>query len=257
MPTETQPAEERAGKQLRYRAGRIVAPVGTTVIGYIRVSTNEQASSGYGLKSQESQLRDAADRKGWDLLEIMRDEGESGKTLERPGLQAALKKIAAGEADALVVAKLDRVSRSVVDFGMLLDWFGEAEAIFLALDLNVDTSTPGGRLVANVFASVAEWERDTIAARTSAGLAAARAEGKPIGPAAVSDQPELAAHIQELRDSGLSLRAIADQLNAEGVPTLRGGAEWRVSSVQTALGYRRRARRRRPTLLPAIKRVAV
>jgi DNA invertase Pin-like site-specific DNA recombinase len=224
------------------------------VIGYLRVSTAEQAASGYGLKAQEAAIRETAKRKGWKLVELIRDRGESGKSLQRPGLRDALEQLAAGDAEGLVVAKLDRLSRSVVDFGSLLDWFAEAEAVLVALDFDIDTSTPGGRLVANVLMSVAEWERDTIAARTSAGLAAARADGKAIGPAAVSDRPELRRRIQQLRDKGLSLRAIAEKLNADGIQTLRGGREWRVSSVQTVLGYKRPTRRRRGGALPAIKR---
>lgn len=224
----------------------------TPLIGYIRVSTDEQAASGYGLKAQRAAIREAAGRRDVELIDLVSDEGLSGKSLERPGLIAALERIAAGEAAGLVVAKLDRVSRSVVDFGLLLDWFDRAGAIFIALDLNVDTSTPGGRLVANVLASVAEWERDTIAQRTKAGLAAARAEGRPIGPAAVRDRPELVERIHAMRDEGRSLRAIAEALNADGVPTLRGGSTWRPSSLQTILGYKRRRPVRGPVELPPV-----
>lgn len=222
------------------------------VIGYARVSTEEQAASGYGMKAQERAIAETIDRRDFELVATIRDEGLSGTSLDRPGLYEALERIAAGEAEGLVVAKLDRVSRSVVDFGLLLDWFDRAGAVFVALDLNVDTSTPGGRLVANVLASVAEWERDTIAQRTSAGLAAARAEGRRIGPGSVSDRPELVARIQGHRDEGLSFRQIAERLNADAVPTIRGGAEWRASSIQTVLGHRRRRKRRGPVALPEI-----
>lgn len=235
------------------REGQIVAAVGTRIIGYTRVSTEEQAASGYGLRSQENQIRATVERREWALVDVFSDEGKSGRTLDRPGLNQALQLIADDKADGLVVAKLDRVSRSVVDFGLLLDWFTEAGAIFLALDLNVDTSSPGGRLVANVFASVAEWERDTIAQRTKDGLAVVRAEGRPIGPGAVSDQPELAMHIQSMRDEGISLRGICDRLNAEGVPTPRGGSTWRPSSLQTILGYRRRRKPRTAASLPELR----
>jgi DNA invertase Pin-like site-specific DNA recombinase len=224
----------------------------TKLIGYIRVSTEEQAASGYGLKAQESAIRETVDRRGAELVELVRDEGKSGRSLERPGLLAALQRIADGEAEGLVVAKLDRASRSVVDFGLLLDWFDRAGAVFIALDLNVDTSTPGGRLVANVLASVAEWERATIAQRTTAGLAAARAEGRAIGPPAVRDNPELVERIHAMRDQKLSLREICAVLNEEGVPTLRGGTTWRASSLQTILGYKRRRRHRGPVALPPV-----
>lgn len=224
------------------------------VLGYLRVSTAEQAASGYGLKAQEAAIRAAVKQRGWKLAGIIRDKGASGKSLDRPGLREALEKIAAGEVEGLVVAKLDRLSRSVIDFGGLLDWFHEAAATLVALDFDLDTSTPTGRLIATIMMAMAEWERETIGVRTADGLAAARAEGKPIGPVAVSDRPEVARRIQELKDRGLSYRQIAEQLNEDGIATLRGGKKWRVSSVQTALGYRRPARRRRPTALPAIKR---
>ena len=224
------------------------------MLGYSRVSTAEQAERRYGLEAQEHAIRETCDRRGWWLVDpIIRDEGESGKSLVRPGLEQALAHLAAGDADGLIVAKLDRLSRSVVDFGLLLEWFTEAEATLVALDLGVDTSTPGGRLVANVFASVAEWERDTIAARTRDGLAALRAQGKSAGRPAVADRPELAERIRTMKAAGETLHEIAAQLNAEGVPTPRGGAEWRPSSLQTVLGYQRRRPRRRIATLPPVR----
>jgi DNA invertase Pin-like site-specific DNA recombinase len=227
---------------------------GTAVLGYARVSTAEQAGNGYGLDAQEAAIRDECARRGWTLLEVVRDEGASAKSLDRPGLRSALERIAAGEAGGLLASKLDRLSRSVVDFGVLLEWFGEADATLVALDLGLDTSTPGGRLVANVFASVAEWEREVIGARTRDGLAAARAQGKAISRPAVADNPKLRRRIETMRARGMTLQAIADRLNREGVPTPRGGAKWRHSSVQAAAGYKRRKPRRQPVELPAVKR---
>ncbi len=103
-----------------------------------------------------------------------------------------------------------------------------------------------------MFASVAEWERDTIAQRTRDGLAAARSQGKPTGRPSVADRPELAAHIIDLREKALSLRQVCDALNAEGVPTARGASEWKVSAVQSILGYKRRPQRRRIANLPEL-----
>jgi DNA invertase Pin-like site-specific DNA recombinase len=223
------------------------------VIGYTRVSTEEQALSGLGLEAQEQIIRAecALERRGWQLVELIADEGESGKTLERPGLQRALHLIATGKADVLLVTKLDRLSRSVIDFSVLLEWFThEVEARLVALDVDVDTSTAAGLMMARILSVVAEWERDVIAERTRSSLAALRARGKPTGRPAVADHPELAGRIRLLRTKGMTYQAIADKLNAEGVPTIRGGAQWRVSSVQSAAGYRRRPSRRRPAALP-------
>jgi len=223
------------------------------IIGYCRVSTADRLSTGYGLKAQEVTIRSAVSSRGWDLLEIVRDENYSGKSLNRPGLTHSLELIRGHEADGLAVAKLDRLSRSMVDFGRLVEWFRLAEATLLALDFDIDTSTPSGRLVANVLMSVAEWERDTIAARTVEGLAVARSEGRRIGPPAVTDQPALVEQIRALREDGSSLRAIAAELNRRGVATVRGGKEWRVSSVQTVLGYKRPAQQRQTPELPALQ----
>ncbi len=225
------------------------------MIGYLRVSTEEQALHGYGLDAQEHELVRAFEFYRWDLTEIVREEGASGKDLDRPRLRHALELIAAGDADGIAVAKLDRLSRSVIDFSDLLDWFEHAGARFVALDLQVDTSQPGGRMVSQVLMAVAEWERGTIAARTKAGLAAKRAQGQPTGRPSVADRPELVDRIQAMRSiEGMSLQAIADELNEDGVPTLRGAAKWRPSSVQSASGYVRPRPRRRRAELPPIPR---
>jgi len=230
--------------------GSAAASEGQRVIGYARVSTNEQASSGLGMAVQRAAIEADCVRRGWALVDVVVDEATTGKTLDRPGLHEALRRIADGEAEALVVAKLDRVSRSVQDFAALLDWFERADATFIALDLAVDTSTPAGRLVANVLASVAEWEGSVISARTRDGLAAKRARGEIISRPAVSDRPDLVTRIQNLRVEGLSLQAIADDLNQAGVQTLRGGTCWRPSSVRSVLGYQRPRRPSTKSHLP-------
>jgi len=224
------------------------------LIGYCRVSSDDQARSGLGVGAQRKTIREACDRNGWELVDVAVDDGESGKSLDRPALLAALQTIADGGADGLAVSKLDRATRSVQDFAALLDWFLEADATFVACDLQIDTSTPGGRLVANIFASVAEWETGVIATRTREGLAALRHQGRPITRPSAADQPRLTARIASMRGSGMTYQAIADTLNAEFVPTLRGGSEWRVSSVQAAAGYRRPPPKRKHANLPVLHR---
>jgi len=214
------------------------------LIGYTRVSTSEQARSGLGAGAQRRRITEAVERDGHQLVEVIADDGESGKTLSRPGLRRALEAIAAGEADGLVVAKLDRVSRSVIDFASLLEWFIDAKAHLVILDPAMDTSTAAGRLVANVFASVAAWEAEVIAERTIDALATKRAAGEQVGRPAVVDDPKLAKRIRALRAKGVSLRGIAAQLDADGVPTVRGGEHWQVSAVQSVLGYKRPRPRR-------------
>jgi DNA invertase Pin-like site-specific DNA recombinase len=224
------------------------------MIAYVRVSTDEQADSGLGLESQIRQVTSECERREWRMVRLIRDEGKSAKTLARPGLQEALQAIADGKADGIVAAKLDRLSRSVIDFARLLDWAFDLDVTIVALDLQVDTSTAGGRLVANVISAVAEWERAVIAERTAAGMAVKRSQGNAISRPAVADNPELLARIQAGVAGGMTFQEIANDLNRDGVPTLRGGKKWRPSSVSNAAGSKRRSTRPEQVDLPQPKR---
>jgi DNA invertase Pin-like site-specific DNA recombinase len=233
----------------------VLASSGMPVIGYVRVSTSEQAESGLGLAAQESAIRSHCSRQAWQLIGIVHDDGASAKDLDRPGLSSALQRIADGEAVGLVAAKLDRLSRSVVDFANLMRWCDDARCALVALDMGVDTSTPAGRLVANVMSAVAEWERETISQRTRDAAAVRRSQGANMGRPGVRDsRPDLADRIQAERTAGSTWQAIADRLNAEGIPTVRGGLQWRVSSVQSAAGYVRPPSVKKASDLPALPR---
>jgi DNA invertase Pin-like site-specific DNA recombinase len=213
-------------------------------VAYVRVSTEEQVQSGYGLEDQERKTTAAIAAKGWQLVEVVHDDGASAKSLDRPGVQRALGLIATGEADAVVVATLDRLTRRLSDAADLIDWLTEAGAALVALDISVDTSTSTGRLMVHMLATVAEWEREQISTRTRAAAAVRRSQGRPGGRPGVRDQrPDLAERIRKARDVAYTWQAIADMLNREGVPTIRGGTKWRVSSVQAAAGYVRPAPR--------------
>jgi len=203
------------------------------VIGYCRCSTDEQATSGLGLDAQRARVTGEAERRGWHVTWIT-DAGHSAKTLTRPGVTKALHLLASGDADALVVAKLDRLSRSVVDFANTLALAKKQGWAVVLLDLGVDTSTPNGKLVAGLMAQIAEWERDIIAARTRDALAAAKARGQRLGRPRAIDAV-LLARIVALRADGLSLRTIARLLDEEGVPTVRGGARWHPATVRGCL----------------------
>lgn len=204
------------------------------VVGYLRVSTSEQAGSGAGLDAQRAAIVAEAARRGWQLVEVFVDAGLSGKTLRRPGLDAALAAVTGGTADVLVVAKLDRLSRSVVDFGVLLDRAQRQGWGVVALDLGVDTTTPAGELVANVMAAVAQWERRVIGQRTKDGLAAKRGAGVRLGRPSVLPGHVVDRVVAE-RATGRSLQAIADRLHADGVPTARGVGRWQQQSIGALL----------------------
>jgi len=209
---------------------------GEPVLGYVTVSSQE--GSRHEADAAVHEIEAACQDAHWELCEVVTDR-ESGRGLERPGLAYALGQIAEGKARGLVVNDLRRLSRSIVDLGALMQWFRDAGAGLVALDLGVDTSTPAGHEVAATLITLGDWERERIARRTRSGLAEVRASGRPTGRPSVSDRPDLVERITAMRAASMTLQAIADQLNAEGVPTLRGGAMWRPSSVQAALGYRR------------------
>jgi DNA invertase Pin-like site-specific DNA recombinase len=201
----------------------------TTMIGYLRVSTEDQASSGLGLDAQRHTIQRYADAHGWDVV-WYEDAGLSAKSMDRPALQDALTRLhpKKRDVDGIVVAKLDRLSRSVHDFSGLLRVANARGWSVVAIDLGVDTSTPTGRLVANVMMSVAEWEREIIGARTSAAMQAAKRQGRHMGR--VSTLPEGTARRLLALRATCTLAGTAAQLNAEGLTTATG-APWTASAV--------------------------
>lgn len=205
------------------------------VIAYIRCSTEEQKRSGAGLAAQRKQILSACRERGWQLVAVESDEGISAKsTKNRPALARALAALEAGDADGLIAAKLDRLSRSVRDFCELLHRSQRQHWALVCLDLGLDTSTPTGKFSAQIIAAVAELERELIGQRTREGLAEKRAEGIHIGRKP-SISSGLAERIRAMRAAGATLEGICEVLNAEGVPTPRGGAEWRPSSIVRVL----------------------
>jgi DNA invertase Pin-like site-specific DNA recombinase/peptidoglycan hydrolase-like protein with peptidoglycan-binding domain len=208
---------------------------GEPVIGYVTVSSEAQRNEA---DPAVHAIEAACQRAGLELLEVVTDR-ESGRGLERPGLTYAMQQIAEGKASGLIVSDLRRLSRSIVDLGALMERFRAAGAALVALDLGVDTSTPVGDEVAATLIALGDWEHERIARRTRSGLAEVKASGRRAGRPSLRDRPDLVERITAMRSANMTLQAIADQLNAEGVPTLRGGAMWRPSSVQAALGYRR------------------
>ncbi len=214
------------------RARRTVqASAATRVIGYVRVSTDKQADSGLSIDAQRARLAAWCVMQGAELVRVEVDAGESAKTLERPALARALSSLDAGEADALLVAKLDRLTRSVRDLDVLLsEHFGEGGADLVSVAESIDTRSAAGRLVLNMLASVAQWEREAIGERTAAALAVKADRGElvgsvPYGYALAEDGVRLVVVITEqeaiatargMREAGRSLRTIATDLAARG-----------------------------------------
>jgi DNA invertase Pin-like site-specific DNA recombinase len=206
------------------------------VVGYVRVSTAEQADSGAGLETQRAAISAEAVRRHWQLVSVYEDAGASGKSMSgRQGLQRALEAVERGEAGALVVAKLDRLSRSLVDFAGLMDRARRKGWSLVALDLGVDTSTPAGEMMASVLATFAQFERRLIGQRTKDALAVKRSQGVRLGrPREIT--PAVIARIRELDRSGYRVSEIARILNQEGIPTPRNG-RWHPPGVSRVLSW--------------------
>ena len=202
------------------------------VIGYVRVSTDEQADSGAGLEAQRQAIEAEAARRGWELVEVCGDTSASGKSLAgRPALAGALARLEAGEVDGLLVAKLDRLSRSLLDFASLMERGRSKGWSLIALDLGVDTSTPSGEMMANVLAVFAQFERRLIGERTRSALAVKREAGVQLGRPRSLDV-KVRERIQRMRQEGSSFPKIAAALNEEGVPTAHGGRQWHPATVR-------------------------
>jgi len=221
-------------------------------VGYIRVSTDQQADCGISVEAQRARLEAYALALDLELVAVFED-AASAKTLARPGLSAALAALEAGQAEALVIVKLDRLTRSVRDLGTLVDRYFAGRFSLLSVADSVDTRSATGRLVLNLLASVAQWEREAGAERTRTALEHLKAKGVRLGGSPLGRQrtaevdeegrrlmadvaSELAtvARIDALRAEGHTLREIAATLTAEGHATKRGGA-WAAFTVLKVL----------------------
>jgi DNA invertase Pin-like site-specific DNA recombinase len=223
-------------------AAPITDPVALPTIGYTSAKGVAGASVAETLAAQRQAIESHCGRGGFTVVEIIDDRfPASGKAGDRPGLSRALQLIAAGEASCLVVCDLGRLSHSVAELGELLRWLEDHDARLVALDLDLDTATEAGRTAVRALASVGEWEGKPISepAGDVPAAGARRRDGsgtRAVELAAVQDR------IAAMRAGGMTLQAIADVLNEEGVPAQRGNGMWRPSSVQSAAGYRQRRR---------------
>lgn len=156
----------------------------TRVALYLRVSTTDQHAA-----NQERDLRAMADRAGWEVVAIYKDEGISGSKGRdrRPALDALLKAATRREFDMVASWAVDRLARSVMHLATIINDLRSVGIDLFLMKQGVDTSTASGRMVANVFASIAEWEREMIIDRVKSGMARAKSQGKRLGKPAVPD----------------------------------------------------------------------
>lgn len=201
---------------------------------YVRVSSEEQVRSGLSLEAQRATLASEAERRGWSVAAVLVDEVSAKRGNTRPAFEQALLMLASGKADALLATRLDRLSRSVVDFAALIAAAQDQNWQIVALDLGLDTSTTTGRMIAHILAAVAEAEREVIGQRTSAALVAKRERGENVGRR--STLPfDVVARIRAAKGEAHTLASIAESLNEDGVETGQGGARWYPSTVRAVL----------------------
>src|SRR4051812_3003492 len=146
-------------------------------IGYARVSTDRQAEKGVSLEAQKQRIEAMAVVQERALQEVIIDGGESAKNLNRPGLQRLLSMVQAGKVQAVIVAKLDRLTRSVKDLCSLLELFEKKNVALISVAESLDTSTAAGRLVITIMGAVSQWEREAIGERTREALRHKKSKG--------------------------------------------------------------------------------
>lgn len=199
-------------------------------VAYLRVSTDQQANHGVSLAAQQAKLKAYAELYDIDIMEYVVDPAESAKNLKRPKLQYALNQLGK-TADALIVVKLDRLTRSVVDIGYLVEKYFKKYNL-LSVSEQIDTRSSAGMLVLNVLASVSQWEREAISERTKAALQYKKSRGEAIswntaygykkdGKLVVPcpDEQQMIERMRELYQTGSNYSQIAQMFKTRsGVP---------------------------------------
>jgi site-specific DNA recombinase len=223
---------------------------GTRAVAYVRVSTDKQVEHGLRLEAQQAKLLAYAALYELDLVAMEVDAGVSAKTLQRPALQQALGALKAGKAEALLVVKLDRLTRSVRDLGVLVEtYFLAGKWSLMSVSEQIDTRTAAGRMLLNILAAVSQWERETIGERTAEAMAYKRQQREytggepPYGWQLAVDGVHLDPHTAEqaivrealeLKTAGLSLRKIGARLATHGLLPRQGKA-WHPKTVRDLL----------------------
>jgi DNA invertase Pin-like site-specific DNA recombinase len=216
--------------------------------GYVRVSTEEQATEGVSLDAQEQKNKAYASLRDLDLIEIVRDEGVSGKDLNRPGLQRLLTTIQGHESEALIVYKLDRLTRNTGDLLHLVEKvFRAGNTRFFSISEEIDTESAMGKFFLTIMGAMAQMEREIISERTSTALQYKKQQGCSLGQIPYGYRREegkllkepqeqnVLRRIKRWRKEGLGYKKIAQRLNEQGVPTRRQDAQWYASTIHYIL----------------------
>lgn len=215
--------------------------MGQRVALYARLSKADPTS--HSIRAQLADMRRYAKLYRHEVVAEVTDDGYSAATLDRPGMLRVMAMVEMGEVDAVVVVKLDRLTRSIADLGRLLDTFRVHGVALASVQERLDTSTAGGRFTVGILALVSQWERETVAERTRAALAQRKRDGLHVGRPAYGwridggtvvrddDAQRVLRRMRKLRRRGWSLRDICHALDREGVRTPSGAPSWRPSTV--------------------------
>jgi site-specific DNA recombinase len=213
-------------------------------VGYVRVSTDKQADRGVSLDAQSEKIRAMAVVHNAELVDIIVDGGESAKSLQRPGMERLLALVDGKKVQVVIIAKLDRLTRSVKDLCELLERFERRGVALISVAESLDTGSAAGRLVLNIMTAVSQWEREAIGERTRDAMSHKRSNGERVGNIQfgyrlsadgkhVEPDPAEQTVLNEIRDlrrSGHTMRGIAAALNHRAHRTRRGSA-WRLEHV--------------------------
>ena len=204
------------------------------VIGYVRVSTEEQAESKADICKQHSKaITEYCSTKGWNLLEVFKDSGLSAKNMQRDGLQKALELVEANKVQAFIVYKLDRLTRSLKDHIFLIETFAKHHVSLVALTESTANGTASEEFSLNVRMAAAQYERKLIGERTAYALKSLKEKGQPYCRPVFNDRRALA-FMRERRAEGISYRNIAWSMAVNGFKSTRGGT-WTASTVRGIL----------------------
>ena len=213
-------------------------------VAYVRVSTDKQADRGVSREAQSERIRAMAMVHNAELVEVIVDGRESAKSLQRPGMEQLLALLEARKVQAIIIAKLDRLTRSVSDLCDLLERFERRRVALISVAESLDTDSAAGRLVLNIMTAVSQWEREAIGKRTRDAMNHKRSNGKRVGNIRFgyhlcadgkhietdSAEQAILSEIRQLRHTGQTLRGIAAALNHRGLRTRRGSA-WRLEHI--------------------------
>ena len=216
-------------------------------IGYIRVSTEEQAREGISLEVQEDKIKKYVDLHNLELVEVIRDEGKSGKDLNREGIQKIMSWCREGKIDQLIVYKMDRLTRRTLDLLTLVEEVFKPNSVqFHSISEKVDTSTAQGKFFLTITGAMAQMERDLISERTREALRYKISQGENVGSPPlgflaedkkllrIDGEFKVVNYIKSLKRKRLSLRQIVNRLNEQGISTKRGG-KWYAGTVRYIL----------------------